>query len=115
MIKAVQEAGIPIDRVGGVSIGSFVGGLWSSCRDVAAVTQRARHWFDLVGNRWLKPLLDFTYPTTSLFTGDYFNWTVKEVFGEELTIEDLWLPFFCCTTDITLSQERVHTKGVFWR
>ena len=28
MIKAILEAGIPIDRVAGVSIGSFMGGLW---------------------------------------------------------------------------------------
>ena len=57
--------------------------------------------------------MDLTYPLVSLFSGSYFNWTLCETFGEELMIEDLWLPFFCCTTDITLSQERVHTKGTY--
>lgn len=50
-----------------------------------------------------------------MFTGKYFNWTLTETFGSDLTIEDLWLPFFCCSTDITMSQERVHTSGVFWK
>lgn len=27
----------------------------------------------------------------------------------------MWLPFFCVTTDITVSRERVHTTGLFWK
>ena len=114
MLKAIQEAGIPVDRVGGVSMGAFVGGLWGLSRDIAEVTQKARRYFDLL-NRILGPALDLTYPMTSLFSGKYFNWTLTETFGVDLDIEDLWLPFFCCSTDITVSQERVHTKGSFWK
>ena len=49
MLKAIREAGIPIDKVGGVSIGAFVGGLWGLTRDVTTVTQKARAYFDLLG------------------------------------------------------------------
>ena len=52
MLKAIQEAGIPVDRVGGVSIGAFVGGLWGLSRDMAEVTQLARRYFDLL-NRFM--------------------------------------------------------------
>ena len=103
MLKAIQEAGIPVDRVGGVSMGAFVGGLWGVSRDMAEATQKARRLFDLL-NRILGPVLDLTYPITSLFSGKYFNWTLTETFGTDLDIEDLWLPFFCCSTDITVSQ-----------
>jgi lysophospholipid hydrolase len=48
---------------------------------------------------WLK-LLDLTYWYSAMFTGAGFNETIKEVFGTKL-IEDLWLPFFCVTTNIT--------------
>ena len=58
--------------------------------------------------------MDLTYPLTSLFSGKYFNWTLTDIFGTELCIEDLWLPFFCISTDITTSKQRVHTKGTFW-
>lgn len=115
MIKAIREANIPVDKVGGVSIGCFVGGLWCQYRDITTVTQKAREWFLILGQKIIGPALDLTYPVTSLFTGAYFNSTLYNLFGTELAIEDLWLPFFCCTTDITLSQERVHTKGVFWK
>ena len=104
MLKAIQEAGIPVDRVGGVSMGALVGGLWGISRDITEVTQKARRYFDILGNRWLGPALDLTYPITSLFCGKYFNWTLTETFGTDLDIEDLWLPYFCCTTDITVSQ-----------
>lgn len=44
MLKSIQEAGIPIDMVGGVSIGAFMGALWCSDRNIASVTQKAREW-----------------------------------------------------------------------
>lgn len=40
----LQEAGIPIDMVGGVSIGAFMGGLWCQERNVTTLTQKAREW-----------------------------------------------------------------------
>lgn len=44
MIKAIQESGIPIDMVGGVSIGAFMGALWCRERNITTVTQKAREW-----------------------------------------------------------------------
>jgi predicted acylesterase/phospholipase RssA len=36
-VQAVLEAGIPIDRIGGVSIGAFMGALWCQERDIGQV------------------------------------------------------------------------------
>jgi len=38
MLKAIQEASIPIDMVGGVSIGAFMGALWCAERNLTIVT-----------------------------------------------------------------------------
>lgn len=46
--------------------------------------------------------------------GRAFNNLVRKTFGEK-QIEDLWLPYFCITTDITDSKMRVHTSGSLWR
>ena len=106
MLKAIVEAGIPIDKVGGVSIGAFMSGLWSLHRDLATVSQSCGVWFEFMQKK--SNLLDLTYPITSLFSGAYFNWSIKEAFPEEISIEDLWLPFYCVSTDISTSTERVH-------
>ena len=93
--------GIPIDRVGGVSIGAMVGGLWGIHRNFEKMKTQAEKWFDMIGSETLGHLLNLTYPHVSPFTGDYFNTTVKRTLGENVMIEDLWLPYYCCSTDIS--------------
>jgi lysophospholipid hydrolase len=39
---------------------------------------------------------------------------IEGVFGDR-QIEDLWIPFFCVSTDITDSKKVVHTHGSLWR
>ncbi|XP_037919482.1 neuropathy target esterase sws isoform X1 [Hermetia illucens] len=113
MIKAMQEAGIPIDMVGGVSIGAFMGALWCAERNITTVTQKAREWSKKM-TQWGRQLLDLTYPITSMFSGREFNQTIRETFGD-IYIEDLWIPYFTLTTDITASCSRTHTNGSLWR
>lgn len=87
MMKAIQEAGIPIDMVGGVSIGAFMGALWCSERNITTVTQKAREWCKKM-TQWGLQLLDLTYPITSMFSGKQFNTTIRGTFGD-VHIEDL--------------------------
>lgn len=60
VIKAMEEAGIPIDIVGGTSIGSFIGALYADERSAVRTKQRAREWskvrpFVVIGRslRWV--------------------------------------------------------------
>ncbi|KMZ08688.1 neuropathy target esterase sws isoform X3 [Drosophila simulans] len=113
MLKAIQEAGIPVDMVGGVSIGALMGALWCSDRNITTVTQKAREWSKKM-TKWFLQLLDLTYPITSMFSGREFNKTIHDTFGD-VSIEDLWIPYFTLTTDITASCHRIHTNGHLWR
>uniref|UniRef100_A0A8C1CH72 lysophospholipase n=1 Tax=Cyprinus carpio carpio TaxID=630221 RepID=A0A8C1CH72_CYPCA len=113
VIKAMEEAGIPIDIVGGTSIGSFIGALYAEERSAVRVKQRAREWSKAM-NSVFKTVLDLTYPITSMFSGSAFNTSISKVF-EDKQIEDLWLPYFNVTTDITASAMRVHKDGSLWR
>lgn len=113
MIKAIREAGIPIDMIGGVSIGAFMGALWAKENDLTRVTQIAREWSFTMTSRW-RQILDLTYPITAMFTGSAFNKTIHDVFGDG-QIEDLWIPYFTVTTNITTSEPRVHWQGSLWR
>jgi len=113
MIKATLEAGIPIDRVAGVSIGSFMGALWCQERDVGKLTVKARSFCHKMSQKW-RMVLDLTYPYTSMMSGFAFNALIEEVFGDT-QIEDLWIPYFTITTDISVSSMRIHETGSAWR
>ena len=61
---------------------------------------------------YYKQIADLTYPVTSMFTGSAFNNSIEDVFGNK-QIEDLWIPYFCITTDISASKMRIHMNGMF--
>ncbi|XP_030208356.1 neuropathy target esterase isoform X2 [Gadus morhua] len=113
VIKAMEESGIPIDIVGGTSIGSFIGALYAEERSAVRTKQRAREWSKAM-NSVFKTVLDLTYPITSMFSGSAFNTSIYKVFLDKQA-EDLWLPYFNVTTDITASSMRVHQDGCVWR
>ena len=112
-LQAILEAGIPIDRVAGVSIGSLMGALWCQDRDISKVTVKARSVCFKLGQKW-RMVLDLTYPYSSLMTGFSFNSTIEEQLGD-VNIEDLWIPYFTVTTDISKSDMKIHDSGCLWR
>eukprot|EP00069_Balaena_mysticetus_P021848 bmy_13891T0 len=113
IIRALTECGIPVDMVGGTSIGAFMGALYSEERNYSQIRIRAKQWAEDVTSM-VKTMLDLTYPITSVFSGAGFNRSICSVFKDR-QIEDLWIPYFTVTTDITASAMRVHTDGSLWR
>ncbi|KAI5170809.1 lysophospholipid hydrolase [Nematocida sp. LUAm3] len=113
IIQALEEAGIPIDAVGGTSMGAFVGALYATGCSNREVFIKAKYLSRLVGSIW-RIFLDMTYPICSMFTGKTFNETLGKIFKSQ-KIEDLWLPYYCVTTDISGLEEKVHTYGLLWR
>lgn len=52
----------------------------------------------MMSSIWPK-LLDLTYAHSAMFTGAGFNRGLQDLFSDSM-IEDLWIPYFCITTDI---------------
>ncbi|CEP11574.1 hypothetical protein [Parasitella parasitica] len=113
VIQAIEEAGIPIDMIGGTSIGSFVGGLYARNMDLVSVIARSKMFAGRVSSIW-RQIMDLTYPVTAWFTGHEFNRAIWKCLGDS-QIEDYWLPFYAVTTNITFSRMEVHTTGYAWR
>uniref|UniRef100_A0A8C0BZR3 lysophospholipase n=1 Tax=Buteo japonicus TaxID=224669 RepID=A0A8C0BZR3_9AVES len=113
VIRALIEAGIPVDMIGGTSIGAFMSALYAEERSYNQMRIKARQWA-MVMNSVFKTILDLTYPITSMFSGAAFNNSINNIFKDK-QIEDLWIPYFTITTDITASAMRVHTDGSLWR
>ncbi|KAI9683880.1 MAG: phosphatidylcholine and lysophosphatidylcholine phospholipase [Trizodia sp. TS-e1964] len=113
VIRAIEEAGIPIDIVGGTSIGSFIGALYARDADVVPMYGRAKKFAGRMGSMW-RFALDLTYPSASYTTGHEFNRGIYKTFGNS-QIEDSWLEFYCNTTNISHSRQEFHTSGYVWR
>uniref|UniRef100_A0A4W3GSD8 lysophospholipase n=1 Tax=Callorhinchus milii TaxID=7868 RepID=A0A4W3GSD8_CALMI len=102
IIRALHEAGIPIDLVGGTSIGSFVGALYAEERNFNRTKTRTR-WALGMEWGWMGVL------NCGIYT------RFQKGFANIQCCKDLWIPYFNITTDITASAMRVHTDGSLWR
>eukprot|EP00055_Hartaetosiga_balthica_P006041 m.18564 g.18564 ORF g.18564 m.18564 type:complete len:1175 (-) comp4979_c0_seq1:82-3606(-) len=114
-LRAMEGSGVPIDIIGGTSIGGFVSALYSEEDGVKKTEfmKRLRHSAKQLGNQW-NMVSDLTYPSVAMFTGRGFNRVIRGTF-EDIQLEDLWIPCFCVSTDITDSKKKVHTQGSCWR
>jgi predicted acylesterase/phospholipase RssA/CRP-like cAMP-binding protein len=109
VIRALEEARIPIDLVGGTSSGSIVGGQFASGWESGRILAESRKV--LVENGSLN---DFTLPVMALLRGRRYLGMLEKLFGER-RIEDLPITFFCVSTNLTRSTCMVHRTGLVRR
>jgi lysophospholipid hydrolase len=67
-LKALLEQGIPVDMIGGTSIGSFIGGLYAKEGDLVSTFGRAKRFSGRMSTLW-RILTDLTYPVVAYTTG----------------------------------------------
>ncbi|GLC44977.1 hypothetical protein PLESTB_001747900 [Pleodorina starrii] len=115
VLTALEDAGVPLDAVGGTSQGAFMAALYAQGLGREALNLSVRHYaHQLSSVRHL--LSDITLPVLSLFSGSAFDQAVRRVFERGAQrLEDLWLPFFCVTTNLTRGEASVHTEGTLWK
>lgn len=63
----MEEYGIPIDHIGGTSIGALVGGLYAREGDIIFSASRTKIFGGRMGNIW-RILSDVTYPIVAYTT-----------------------------------------------
>ncbi|HTN23159.1 MAG TPA: patatin-like phospholipase family protein [Solirubrobacteraceae bacterium] len=106
VLDELHAAGILVDRIAGVSMGSIVAGLAATDRDVDEIYELFRYGF--VENR---PTSDYTIPAFSLIRGRRTYKMLAEAFGP-VRIEELALRFFCVSCDLISRQMVVHRSGL---
>jgi len=109
IIKALKEAGVPFDHIGGTSMGAIIAAGLAREWDVPELTERMREAF-VVNN----PLSDFTLPLIALVRGKKASMMLEKHFGD-IRIEELPKPFFCVSSDLTTGRIHEHRSGVLWR
>ncbi|HEX6384638.1 MAG TPA: cyclic nucleotide-binding and patatin-like phospholipase domain-containing protein, partial [Anaerolineae bacterium] len=108
IFRALQELNIPVDMIGGTSIGALMGATlaldWTYEQTLA------------LSERFANPraLFDYTLPLVSFFASGKVTNILTDTIGDR-RIEDLWRPYFAVSANLTRADIRVHQSGPLWR
>jgi NTE family protein len=105
IVRALREARIPIDLIGGCSMGAIVGAAVALEWNDVEIRERLRRAF-----AESNPINDYTLPFLALTKGRKLGRKLEEHFGR-VRIEDLWRPFFCVSTNLTVGGLTTHREG----
>jgi NTE family protein/lysophospholipid hydrolase len=105
VVRALREAGVPIDMVGGTSMGAVIAGVLGMGFDWKQILRISR-----VGWLHYKPHKEYTLPFISVVRSKVLDRWVKQVYAKT-EIEDLWLDFFCVSCNLTRREATVLERG----
>jgi len=102
--QAMQELGLPIDWIGGTSIGAIMAAA------IAAPVSSAET-LDLCRKSFVdgKPFSDFTIPMMSLIRGRRMDNLLRQYL--DYRIEDLPIPFYCVSCNLDTGSTNLHESG----
>jgi NTE family protein len=105
-LEVLLDAGMLVDRVGGVSMGSFIGGLLATGRDSAAMDACCYE-------EWVRrnPINDYTLPRHALIKGHKAEAMLERVFGD-VRVEELARSFYCASVNLRGNQLVIDRTGL---
>ena len=105
VLRALQEANIPIDMIGGTSMGASMAAQWAlGWSPKRMLEENRRVWVKL------RPQKDYTLPLVSVLGAKVAAKCTRLMYGDT-QIEDLWLRFFCVSSDLSRAHAVVHDGG----
>ena len=103
--RAIKELEIPVDCIGGTSMGAFLGGVMAQDIDTKELHEIVK------GIAYSKPSRDINpVPYLSIIRGKNLNKVLKQHYLS-YEIEDCIIPFYCISTDLTEVAPFVHHRG----
>lgn len=106
VLRALEQAGIVIDLIGGNSMGALIGAQYACGLGLDAIRDRTMR-FARGGER---P----TIPVISIVSGRRVERDLKRMFGER-TVDQLWRPFFAAACNLSRACTTVQDSGPLWR
>ncbi len=105
-VRALKENGTPIDFIGGVSMGAIIAAGVAMGWDGAEMDERIKDAFVNTS-----PLDDIAFPLLAMTHGNKVRERLERHFGD-VQIADLWIPFFCVSSNLTTGAYQVHRRGM---
>jgi predicted acylesterase/phospholipase RssA/CRP-like cAMP-binding protein len=102
VLRALAEADVPVDWVGGTSVGAIIAALVAQRLSPAEALAQCKEHFS--------SLKDPTLPVVALLAGRRIRAKLERVFGAT-AIEDLALPYLCVSTNLSRAAQTVHERG----
>ncbi len=112
VIKALLEMNIEIDAIGGTSAGAMVGVCLALYYNYREIVEKFSS-FTKVAYK-ITALRNLTLPIVSLFDAKTGTQFLEKTFAD-IRIEDLWVPFFCISSNLSAQREEVHHSGHIWK
>jgi predicted acylesterase/phospholipase RssA/CRP-like cAMP-binding protein len=104
VIRAMRELNVPIDCVGGTSMGAVIA---AEC----ALGFAYEPMLDVIVNGCAASLKgDYTLPVVAFLSGAKLGRTLGK-YLEHLCVEDFWLPYFSISASLRYASMRVHDRG----
>jgi predicted acylesterase/phospholipase RssA/CRP-like cAMP-binding protein len=108
VLQALEEANIPIDVIGGTSMGSVMAAAYARGWSPQQILEYAREIFADA-----RAVRDIDFPMISILAGRKLNKALQSFFGD-VDIADLWRPYFCISASLSEGQMMVHDRGPVW-
>jgi NTE family protein/lysophospholipid hydrolase len=108
VVQALREHGVPIDAIGGSSMGAIVGALCAAGLAPEAMTERLRR--EYINHHDY----DYTLPIVALSSAAGSVRRMKRLFGD-VDVEDLPIGYFCMSTNLSRAESVVLDRGPLWR
>ena len=107
VMRALDEAGMPVDAVGGTSIGAVMGAFRALDLDASTRQEWALRGFVESGN-----LFPPTLPMLSFSSARKVRQLLESpgYLGDRM-IEETWIPYFCVSANLTRAEVVVHDRG----
>ncbi|APT29491.1 lysophospholipase NTE1 [Methylobacterium phyllosphaerae] len=105
VLKALDEVACTPDFVGGTSMGAIIAASLAMGWNVAEIQAQIEAFFATSN-----PINDYTLPLHALTRGAKVDTGLAARYGG-VCIEDLWLPFFCVSSNLTTGSTMVHRSG----
>jgi predicted acylesterase/phospholipase RssA/CRP-like cAMP-binding protein len=102
VLRALAEASVPVDWIGGTSVGAIIGALVAQGLSPGEALASCKEHFS--------SLRDPTLPVVALLAGRRIRAKLERVFGVA-AIEDLSLPYLCVSTNLSRAAQAVHERG----
>lgn len=106
VVRALEQAHIPVDFIGGTSMGAIMAAEYAYGIDANGMLETTVD----VMRKYLRG--DITIPLVAFLKGDQVARLILAVMGNcDCDLEDLWIPCFAVSANLTRGAMHVHTTG----